>query len=359
MNYKIVNIRTTATVDPTDSVLIIYTGGTFGMAYDESGSLAPFNFGRVIDRIPELKSLALKITVISFPEPRDSSNIDYKDWQDLAYIIYENYEQYDGFVILHGTDTMAYTASALSFMLIGLSKPVILTGAQIPIGSIRSDARENLITALEIASAKQKGKPVINEVCIFFSLYLLRGNRAKKVRSSTFAAFESHNYHLLAESGIDIEYHKAYLSPFKKNSILQIKNDFDDNVVIIKVFPSINERTIEHQFGQKGLKGIVLETYGSGNTMNYDWFIKALKKVIKKGVIVFNVSQCSGGEVVQGKYETSRQLMEVGVLSGGDITTEAAVTKMMFLLGTEKDPEEIRRKLVIPLNGEMDEQEFL
>lgn len=359
MNYKIVNIRTTAAVDPTDSVLIIYTGGTFGMAYDESGSLAPFNFGRVIDRIPELKSLALKITVISFPEPRDSSNIDFKDWQDLAYIIYENYEQYDGFVILHGTDTMAYTASALSFMLSGLNKPVILTGAQIPIGSIRSDARENLITALEIASAKIKGKPVVTEVCIFFNLYLLRGNRAKKVRSSTFAAFESHNYPVLAESGIDIEYHKAYLAPYKKKATLEIKNGFDDNVMILKVFPSISERAIEHLFSQKGLKGIILETYGSGNTMNFDWFIKALKKVVKRGVIVFNVSQCSGGEVIQGRYETSRKLKEVGVLSGGDITSEAAVTKLMFLLGTEKDPEEVKRKLVIPLIGEMDPQEVL
>lgn len=354
MNYKIVNIRTTASVDPQDSILIIYTGGTFGMAYDDSGSLAPFNFGRVIERIPELKSLKLKLTVISFPEPRDSSNIDYRDWQDMAYIIYENYEQYDGFVILHGTDTMAYSASALSYMLEGLTKPVILTGAQIPIGSIRSDARENLITALEIAMAKRNGFPVVNEVCIYFNFYLLRGNRAQKLRSSTFAAFESQNYPTLAESGIDIEFNTNFLIPHDPKAKLNLRRNFDDNVVIVKIFPSMSKSVVESIFNTRGLKGVVLETYGSGNTMSYEWFLKILEKAVKKGIVIYNVSQCSGGEVIQGRYETSKRLNEIGVLSGGDITTEAAITKLMFLLGNEEKEEDVKRKLVIPLNGEMD-----
>ncbi|REE05725.1 asparaginase [Marinoscillum furvescens] len=354
MNYKIVNIRTTASVDPVDSVLIIYTGGTFGMAFDEAGSLAPFNFGRVIDRVPELRKLELKITVISFPEPRDSSNINYTDWQDMAYIIYENYDQYDGFVILHGTDTMAYSASALSYMLQGLNKPVIFTGAQIPIGSIRSDARENLITALEIASAKNGGVPMVNEVCIYFNYYLLRGNRSQKIRSSTFAAFQSQNYPYLAESGIEIEYRQTYMMPHNPTAQLSLKRNFDENVVILKIFPSMSQAAVESFFKIKGLKGVVLETYGSGNTMNFPWFLKVLEKAIKKGIIVYNVSQCSGGEVIQGRYETSKRLNNIGVLSGGDITTEAAVTKLMFLLGNEEKQADVRRKLVIPLNGEMD-----
>lgn len=354
MNYKIVNIRTTASVDPVDSVLIIYTGGTFGMAYDESGALAPFNFGRVIDRVPELKSLELRLTVISFPEPRDSSNINTEDWKDMAYIIYENYSQYDGFVILHGTDTMAYSASALSFMLTGLNKPVIFTGAQIPIGSIRSDARENLITALEIASAKNGGVPIVNEVCIYFNYFLLRGNRSQKIRSSTFAAFQSQNYPYLAESGIDIEYRHTYMATHKPASKLKLKKGFDSNVAILKIFPGITQALVESVLNIKGLRGVVLETYGSGNTMNYPWFLKVLQKAMKKDIVIYNVSQCSGGEVIQGRYETSKRLDDIGVLSGGDITTESAITKLMFLLGNEKNLDLVRKKLVIPLNGEMD-----
>lgn len=355
MNYKIVNIRTTASVDPVDSILIIYTGGTFGMAYDESGSLAPFNFGRVIDRIPELRGLELRLTVISFPEPRDSSNINAQDWEDMAYIIYENYSQYDGFVILHGTDTMAYSASALSFMLDGLNKPVIFTGAQIPIGSIRSDARENLITAIEMASARKNGFAIVNEVCIYFNYFLLRGNRSQKIRSSKFAAFQSQNYPYLAESGIDIEYRENYMMPHNPNSKLRLKKGFDSNVTILKIFPGISQVVVESFFKTPGLKGIILETYGSGNTMNFPWFLKILQKAVKRGVIIYNVSQCSGGEVIQGRYETSKRLNDIGILSGGDITTEAAIAKLMFLLSNESNLEEVRKKLVIPLNGEMDQ----
>lgn len=354
MNYKIVNIRTTAKNDPKDSILIIYTGGTIGMVYDEEGSLMPFNFVKVLERIPEITSLELKITVISFPVPIDSSNVNYKDWQDLAYIIYENYHQYSGFVILHGTDTMAYSASAISFMLQGLSKPIIFTGAQIPIGHIRSDARENIITALEIASAKKGDNPIINEVCIYFNFVLLRGNRSSKIRSSTFAAFESQNYPTLAESGIFIEYNHGALMHHRPNSKLKFKKQFDPNCVVLTIFPGITKEVVRQILGIKGLKGVILLTFGSGNTMSYDWFINELEKAILKGIVIYNVSQCIGGEVIQGRYETSKRLSDIGVVGGSDITLEAAITKLMFLLGNEKNTETVKEKLAKPLVGEMD-----
>ncbi len=353
MNYKIVNIATASGVNPRSSILIIYTGGTFGMAYDDTGSLVPFNFGLVIDKIPELKSLDLKITVISFPEPTDSSNINISHWQDIGYIIYENYSQYDGFVILHGTDTMAYTASALSYMLEGLNKPIIFTGAQIPIGSTRSDARENLITALEIASTTDEGHPVISEVAIYFNFYLMRGNRAQKLRSSHFAAFESENYPYLAEAGVTIEYNRSAIRPFEKDLKLKLHRSFDTNVTILKLFPGISRNVVESILGIRGLKGLVLETYGSGNTMNYEWFLNCLKEAVDKNIIIFNVSQCIGGKVIQGRYESSRLLDEIGVLSGGDITTEAAITKLMFLLSKEKNIKEVKKKLKTSQAGEM------
>lgn len=324
------------------------------MVMDDSGSLAPFNFGKVVDRIPELKSLGIRLTVISFPSPIDSSNISVDDWKDLVYIIEENYHQYDGFVILHGTDTMAYTASALSFMLDGLNKPIILTGAQMPIGSIRSDARENLITALEIAASNDNDIPLVSEVCIYFNYILIRGNRSQKIRSSQFAAFESENYPHLADAGISIEYNFSVLKPYNSDAILQVKSDLNPHVSILKLFPSITEEIIKGMIFADGLQGLVLETFGSGNIMNFEWFIDTLKEAISKGLIILNVSQCSGGEVIQGRYETSKMLNEIGVVGGGDMTTEAAVTKLMFLLATEKDKRILKYKLASPLNGEMD-----
>ncbi len=323
------------------------------MSFDETGSLVPFNFGLVIDKIPELKALDLKITVISFPEPTDSSNINIDHWLDIGYIIYENYSQYDGFVILHGTDTMAYTASALSYMLEGLNKPVIFTGAQIPIGSTRSDARENLITALEIASATENGKPVISEVCIYFNFYLMRGNRSQKLRSSHFAAFESENYPYLAEAGVTIEYNKTYIKPFEADLKLQLHRSFNSNVTILKIFPGISKNVIDSVLNITGLEGIVLETYGSGNTMNYEWFIDSLRQALARGIVIMNVSQCIGGKVIQGRYESSRILDEIGVMSGKDITTEAAITKLMFLLAKERNIRDVKKKLIVPLAGEM------
>ncbi|EIM75746.1 type I L-asparaginase [Nitritalea halalkaliphila LW7] len=353
MNYKIVRLNTTAKREISSSILIIYTGGTLGMAYDETGSLVPFNFGQILEKIPTLTSMNIAITVISFPEPIDSSNVNMQHWIDMAYIIYENYDSYDGFVVLHGTDTMAYSASMLSYMLTGLSKPVIFTGAQLPISAMRSDARENLMSAIEIATAKANGKPIVPEVCIFFNHMLLRGNRAKKVQSVHFDAFESENYPALAESGIVIDYNYASIRPFVEGKKLRYSNKLDNRVMVLKLFPGITANVLESCFATPDLRGVVLETYGSGNSPSEPWFIEVLEKAVKKGLIIFNVSQCNGGRVIQGRYETSKDLKRVGVLSGGDITTEAAITKMMYLLANESSTIEIKRKLITPLAGEM------
>ena len=323
------------------------------MLYDNSGSLVPFNFSHIMDRISYLRGFDINITVISFPEPIDSSSIKLEHWNDLAYIIFENYDSYDGFVILHGTDTMAYSASALSFMLEGLNKPVIFTGAQLPIGAARSDARENLITALDIASSKSREQPVVSEVCIYFSYMLLRGNRSKKVESSHFNAFESENYPSLAEAGVDIEYDYSALGSYKKNARLTYKKILDTNVAILKVFPGMTPGVVENILSIKGLKGVVLETYGAGNVTADKWFADYLKKAIKNGIIMFNVSQCTGGRVMQGRYKTSKMLEDLGVVSGSDITTEAAITKMMYLLSNEDSIENVKERLKIPLCGEM------
>src|SRR5690554_3318661 len=352
MIRKLVRLNTAATQYIQSSILIIYTGGTLGMAYNSSGSLIPFNFGQILEKIPNLTSMNVSITVISFPEPIDSSNVSMQHWIDMAYIIYENYDTYDGFVVLHGTDTMAYSASMLSYMLKGLNKPVIFTGAQLPISALRSDARENLMTSLKIAISKKEGKPLVPEVCIFFNHRLLRGNRAKKSQSMHFDAFESENYPPLAEAGIVIDYNHAAIKPFVPGP-LSYRNELDNNVMVLKLFPGITPRVVEHCFDIDGLKGLVLETFGSGNSPNQGWFLSAVEKALGKGIIILNVSQVNGGEVDQDRYQTGRDLKKLGVLGGADLTTEAAITKMMYLLGNEKDEGEVRRKLVLPLAGEM------
>lgn len=332
-------------------VLIIYTGGTFGMMRNEQGVLAPFDFSNILEHLPTLRNLALELTVISFDKPIDSSNIQPEHWQVMADIIEQHYLQYEGFVILHGTDTMAFSASALSFMLQDLSKPVIFTGAQLPISEPRSDARENLITSLEIAAATIDGKPAVPEVCIFFDFVLLRGNRSKKVESMQFDAFDSGNYPPLAKAGVKIDYDQSVIHRADDQSLTLIRN-FDTQVAVLKIYPGLNLNTVRTVLNTPGLQALIIETYGSGNAPTSSWLVDELRKAIQQGLIIVNVSQCSGGRVTQGKYETSKALAEIGVLGGADMTVEAALTKLMLLLGNYSKAE-VKELIVKPLSGEL------
>uniref|UniRef100_UPI00375062A6 asparaginase n=1 Tax=Flavobacterium sp. TaxID=239 RepID=UPI00375062A6 len=308
------------------NILLIYTGGTIGMMKDfETGALKAFNFKKLLQKIPELKQLDCHIETISFEKPIDSSNMNPDKWMKIASIIEENYLNFDGFVVLHGSDTMSYSASALSFMLENLAKPVVFTGSQLPIGDLRTDAKENLITAIQIASLQQKGKSVIHEVCLYFEYKLYRGNRTTKINAEHFNAFASPNYNELAESGVHLKINSTALFP-KQTKKFVVHRELDDNVVIVKMFPGINENVLSAIMAIPNLKGIVLETYGSGNAPTEDWLIQILKKAIKNGLYVINVTQCSGGSVSMGQYETSTTLKKIGVISGKDITTEAAIT---------------------------------
>lgn len=352
MNYKKIQINTATPEKPRSRIMIIYTGGTFGMTYDASGVLVPFDFSLILSQLPTLRNLFLDLTVISFEEPIDSSNIEPGHWKMIGNIIFENYHDQDGFVVLHGTDTMSFTASAISFMLSGLTKPVIFTGAQLPISEPRSDARENLITALEIASAKKEGKAIVPEVCIYFDYELLRGNRSKKVESMHFDAFESENYPSLAKAGVKIDYNYAVIHHPSGEDKLKLIQGFDNNIAILKLFPGITKKSVHSILSTPDLKALVLETFGSGNAPSVPWFIEILKEYINKGLIVLNISQCPGGMVMQGKYETSKALAEIGVISGGDMTMEAAVTKLMVLLG-EYDPARVSQLINKPMAGEL------
>lgn len=323
------------------------------MVRDKRGVMVPLKFNQIIHHMPSLLTLDVNLTIISFPTPIDSSNIDVRHWLDLGYIIYENYNHYDGFVILQGTDTMAYSASALSFILEGLDKPVIFTGAQLPISAIRSDARPNLVTAIEIATLKKESKPLISEVCIYFDYQLLRGNRSRKIRSNQFAAFESENYPILAKIGINIEINQSVTLRREKGIKLRYHDKLDPNIAILKIFPSITYNVVSSILNIKGLKGVVMETFGSGNAPTDPWFIGLLKQAIERGIIIFNVTQCLGGKVILGRYATSRQLEEIGVVSGRDITTESAVAKLMYLLAHETSLERIKKRLNHPICGEM------
>ncbi len=353
MSYQRINIDTASPQAPEASILLIYTGGTMGMGKDESGALVPFDFQRILDNVPSLKTFNLSLTVISFEEPIDSSNVSPDHWVEISKIIADNYDDQDGFVILHGTDTMAYTASALSFMLEGLNKPVVLTGAQLPISAARSDARENLITAIEIASRRENGSPVVPEVCIYFNYFLLRGNRSKKMESSHFDAFKSENYPALAVSGVEIDFDFAAIRKVSDDSKLQLNTQLDNNIIVLKLFPGISESSVTAVLNTPGVRGVVLETFGAGNAQTAEWLTAALQTAITKGIVIFNVSQCEGGKVRQGEYETSRHLKQIGVLSGSDITTEAAVTKMMILLGKNLPQEILTKNLTNPICGEM------
>lgn len=338
---------------PQTSILVIYTGGTIGMVRDQqTGTLKPFNFDNIYEQLPALRLIDAKINNYCFDPVIDSSDINPGHWQKLAGVIYEHYEEYDGFVVLHGSDTMAYTASALSFMLENLNKPVILTGSQLPLGMIRTDGRENFITSIEIAAAMEDETPVVPEVAIYFENQLMRGNRTIKYNAEHFEAFRSPNYPELANAGVYIKYRKNYIRKpnFKK---LKYRPDLDNNVAILKLFPGISQAYVSAVLGIQNLRALVLETYGSGNAPTDKWFIDALKLAIDNGLIIVNVTQCQGGAVEMEKYQTGISLKEIGILGGKDMTTEAAITKLMHLLGNYKSAHEIIHKLTLDIRGEL------
>lgn len=338
----------------TPKILVVYTGGTVGMIFDEKlQALRPLAFSEIKDTIPEMYGLGYHFFVHPFTPPLDSSDMKPEIWIELVDIIEQNYQYYDGFVILHGTDTMSFTASALSFMLENLCKPVILTGSQLPIGMIRTDARENIITAIEIAAARDdKGLPIIPEVCIYFDFMLFRGNRTKKYNAEKFEAFYSVNYPALGEAGVAIKYRNQFILPLPAEPFKANKN-LNNHIAVLKLFPGINQETVEAVLNTPGIKGVILESFGNGNAPTAAWFIGCVRRATEKGIIILNITQCDGGSVELGRYETSKYLMEAGVISGFDMTFESAVTKMMFLTGQKLDSEEIKRLLQTPIRGEL------
>ena len=336
------------------SLLIIYTGGTIGMKRDpKDGSLKPLPFNHIMDEIPELSKSNYQLSSYTFHPPIDSSNVNSETWVKITSVIEDNYNKYDGFVILHGTDTMAYSASALSFMLENLAKPVVFTGSQLPIGTLRTDAKENLTSAVELAAAHLQGLPYVPEVCIYFQSKLYRGNRTSKYNAEEFKAFQSYNLPALAEIGVHIRYNHHLIIRNQPEVDLIVSKKLDTAVTILKLFPGITREVVNAVLSVEGLKGVVLEIYGSGNAPAASWLHDELKKAVDKGIIILGVTQCAEGIVEWGMYETSLGLKKSGVISGADITTEAAITKLMYLLGKYSERDKIESCLLNSIRGEI------
>ena len=340
------------------NILIVYTGGTIGMIKDyKTGALKAFDFSRIIDKIPELEHLDCEIESISFDEPIDSSNMNTEYYINIVEIIEANYTNFDGFVILTGSDTMAYTSSAISFMIENLQKPIIFTGSQLPIGDLRTDAKENLITSIEIAASRRNNKPIISEVCLYFEYKLYRANRTTKISAEQFEAFASKNYPALAESGVHLNFNENVLLEFiPVDQQLIIRKKLVADVVILKLFPGITEIVVAAILNIKNLKGVVLETYGAGNAPNKPWFLDLIKKAIQDKIKVVNVTQCSGGSVILGHYDTSVGLKSIGVISGIDMTTESAIAKLMYLLSEDLTDKSFKNYFQKSLRGEISEK---
>ncbi|MBO4645347.1 MAG: asparaginase [Bacteroidales bacterium] len=337
------------------SVLLILTGGTISMGENpETGSLAPLDKERMLSFLPELEQLPVNISTVSFNPMIDSSDVNIDFWVKIAKTIQENYKDYDGFVVLHGTDTMAYSASAVSFMFRHLSKPVIFTGSQLPLGFLRSDAKENVMNAIEIAAAKNAdGKPMVPEVAIFFESALMRGNRTTKKSTDNFDAFYSYNYPDLAKSGVHIKYAPSFIHYEQEEKELLVTPKMENHVFVFTLFPGIREDAVRAFLHVPGLRAIILRTFGAGNAPRAEWLYNILKEATDKGIIIVNISQCLSGTVYMGRYETSLNLQRAGVISGYDMTLESAITKLMHLLGNYNDPEEIKKRLNMSLCGEV------
>lgn len=338
------------------ALLLIYTGGTIGMKQDMKDlTLKPFDFSQILDEVPEIRKFAFKIDTYSFEPPIDSSDVEPSLWQDLARLIKDKYEDYDGFIILHGTDTMSYSASALSFMLDGLTKPVIFTGSQLPIGVPRTDGKENLISAVEIASAKDKdGHPAVPEVCVCFDSLLMRGNRSTKVNSEVFRAFQSPNFPPLAEAGINIRYNNEYIrKPNDWYQSLAINTELDTRVSILKIHPGITPEVVRNILCGKDTRAIIMETYGSGNAPTRDWFLDIVKESSAMNKIIVNVTQCLAGTVNMNIYANGKALERAGVIDGYDSTTESALAKLFYLMGKSRDNEWVKAMMSRNLKGEI------